>query len=551
MQNEQDTIAEEERIADNVQLVTSDISQSNVEEENQQIPAATSSAIFNIPVIGNVLLGFSSYFRILVEYEEFRWIWIAGVVTSSHILPVYLQSKKTVFKNHPNNGLAVGSVFLSCYIPPIILMPISGVVADVFDRRKVMLFSDVSRMFLVLCFLITTIDPHRFYWLIYVVTSLIWSFNSFFDPCREGLVPLIVRKEDLLTANALESLTWMCFSFVGSFLGGVCTSYIGTSANFILDSVAFLVSSLSVAQLFRYASLRPENIKIAILKMEGREQLTDSQEVDLSAQVEPIPVLASESSKSHETASEMILNHIKDFFIGIKFTVQRPYIFSLIFLKAVGALNWASLDFVAMKLFYQKWQPEGIISDAAWVYGLYRAMVGLTSGFFPVLMERILPSNYSPRLIRYIIVGCFVLFIPAFVIVLLFQNIYAYFAGAFIIAASGGIIWSFSTSILQIVTPNNFLGRVISYDLCFNINVAECIIFLLYGPLLNDALHLTSRGLAVIELITAVLSVSVWIFWLVLTRNVDHKMTPVDRFGNEILFTERTDKTEQIELEEQ
>jgi MFS family permease len=88
-------------------------------------------------------------------------------------------------------------------------MPITGVVADLLDRRKVMLLSDVLRMFLVLCFLFVLIDPSQLYWIIYLVLSLMWAFNSFFDPCREGLIPLVVKKKELVTANALESLTWM------------------------------------------------------------------------------------------------------------------------------------------------------------------------------------------------------------------------------------------------------------------------------------------------------------------------------------------------------
>jgi hypothetical protein len=73
---------------------------------------------------------------------------------------------------------------------------------------------------------------------------------------------------------------------------------------------------------------------------------------------------------------------------------------------------------------FEVFQPTGVINDAAWVYGVYRAVVGISSGFAPVFIERLLPTDYTPKTMRLVIVLCFVAFVPAYIIIVTTQNIY-------------------------------------------------------------------------------------------------------------------------------
>lgn len=323
-------------------------------------------------------------------------------------------------------------------------MPFTGVIADILDRRKVMLTSDVLRMFTALCFLFVLIDPTRLYWILYIILVIMWSFNSFFDPCREGLIPLVVPKEELVTANVLESLTWMCCSFFGSFLGGLVTSTAGVGANFILDAFTFLLSSICIAQLFRFRTLDPAEIKKSLKKISDAEleqHITNNTESiypneaetvtkqdiieDEHAIIEEIPDTLNDKHIKSSNFLNKVYEQMREFMVGIRFIFKNPYILSLVFIKACCAINYSPRDFVTMKMFFEVFQPAGDIQDAAWTYGMYRAIVGLSSGLFPVIVERILPKNYSAKTMRLVLLCCLCLVVPAYVIILVWsKNIY-------------------------------------------------------------------------------------------------------------------------------
>jgi MFS family permease len=538
----------------------------------------TVSRILHLPIIRTIADAIKSYGRLIIYRPEFRWLWLASVVSTignflTHIAIVNIIER--VFKDDPNiSGTAVSGIFLSAYIPPILLMPITGVLADVLDRRKVMLASDVMRMLIVLLFNITLFDEKRLYWLLYVVETCMWALNSFFDPCREGLVPLVVKKNELVTANALGSVTWMCCSFIGSFLGGLIVATLGEMPNFILDSCTFLISSILIAQLFRYSHLHPNEIKKTLKRMAAEEiihiQGTHIEDVDTpseAANMELIEKDQNESKQVEEAITEPITRQeyetptpeltqleeidlepihkesfifqvfaqVKEFVLGFRFLFKHPYILSLVFVKAIGSIHWGSMDFVFLKMCYEVFQPEGQIADASWTYGVFRGLMGLGSGLMPVLVERSLPKGYGPLTMRSIIMACFFTFIGAYIIILCIRNVYAYFVAAFIINAFGGTLWNMSMSILQQKCPNNFLGRVLAVDIGFNLNISQALTFLIYGPLLYDTLHLNAFWLSIVSFIMGIVSAVIYVIWWIATKRISNDTYIVDDQGNDIV----------------
>jgi MFS family permease len=148
--------------------------------------ATLSSKLLSLPVISHFANAVSAYSTLIIKRSEFRWLWIAGIVSTignffTHIAIVTIIER--VFKDNPNiSGTAVSAIFVAGYIPPIILMPLTGVLADVLDRRKVMLCSDLMRMVIVLLFSISLLDEKQYYYVIYIIEVIMWSLNSFFDP---------------------------------------------------------------------------------------------------------------------------------------------------------------------------------------------------------------------------------------------------------------------------------------------------------------------------------------------------------------------------------
>ncbi len=144
--------------------------------------------------------------------KNFLRFWLAGVISQlgnwfNYIAIFVLLNELT------GSGAAVSWFLIAKFMPTAILAPVSGVIADRFSRRKIMIFCDVSRIFVVLGFLLVR-EPGQV-WLIFALALLQESIWSFYDPARRAAVPNICRPEELHLANVLSGATWSIMLAVG------------------------------------------------------------------------------------------------------------------------------------------------------------------------------------------------------------------------------------------------------------------------------------------------------------------------------------------------
>lgn len=116
---------------------------------------------------------------------------------------------------------------------------ISGVIADRFNRRKIMIYTDIFRALLILC-LIPFPNPV----MIIIVCFLIGMTSSFFAVSYSAEIPQIFGQDKVLETNSLIArLT--SISLVGGFIGaGVITDFLGYKVTLIIDAVTYILSAL-------------------------------------------------------------------------------------------------------------------------------------------------------------------------------------------------------------------------------------------------------------------------------------------------------------------
>ena len=192
------------------------------------------------------------YFNLLQKRKDYRNLWLASVVSYlgdwfNTIASVIIVSRYT------DAGLAVGGIFLARALPPFLLGPIAGVFADRFDRKRVMIFTDIVRAVIVLSFLFVN-SPERV-WLIYVLTVAQFSISSLFYPAQSALLPTLIKSdEELLIANTLSGTTWSAMLAIGAALGGFTAALFGVEASLIADAGTFLLSAYLIARISAEAS---------------------------------------------------------------------------------------------------------------------------------------------------------------------------------------------------------------------------------------------------------------------------------------------------------
>ena len=127
------------------------------------------------------------------------------------------------------SGMAVGGLFVVRMLAPFLVSPIAGVVADRFDRKKILILADLSRMVIVLGFLL--VRSAEQVWLLYVLTFLQLAISGFFYPTRNSLLPEIVSRHELGSANALSSASWSVMLALGAAVGGIVAAIIVAVTN--------------------------------------------------------------------------------------------------------------------------------------------------------------------------------------------------------------------------------------------------------------------------------------------------------------------------------
>jgi dTMP kinase len=98
-------------------------------------------------------------------------------------------------------NFAIAGVFIARLLPAVFLGPIAGVIADRFDRRKLMVSVDIMRGALYISIPIV----HTYFWL-YTAMILVECLTLFWSPAKEASVPNLVPREKLESANQVSLL---------------------------------------------------------------------------------------------------------------------------------------------------------------------------------------------------------------------------------------------------------------------------------------------------------------------------------------------------------
>lgn len=143
------------------------------------------------------------------------------------------------------SGTGAGGVMIARTIFAMAAGPIAGVVLDRFDRKRVMIASDVVRAVFALAFILVLTNERT--WLLYVLSGLLMFASPFFTSGRSAILPRITRSRDELhTANTLTQTTaWLTLS-IGTLFGGVSTMKFGYEWAFVVNALSFVFSAWAI-----------------------------------------------------------------------------------------------------------------------------------------------------------------------------------------------------------------------------------------------------------------------------------------------------------------
>ncbi|PYR60041.1 MAG: MFS transporter [Acidobacteria bacterium] len=355
------------------------------------------------------------YFTLLRTNRNFRLLFIGQTISQLgdwfNAVAVF-----ALLLDLTGSATAVAWMMIVQILPIALVAPVSGVVVDRMDRRKLMIAADVVRGCLILGLLLVREADQV--WIAYVVMALTVAAAAFFEPARTAIIPSFTTAEELLPANALSSATWSAMLAIGASVGGVVTAIAGRNVAFAINAASFFVSAFFIGRT-RY---RPSHV----------------------------------ATRPSGTSA---LSAYMDLIEGLRYMRRHSHVAALMFVKAGWGLAGGVL--LLLTIFGQRIFPVAG-STAAGIGVLYGAR-GVGAGLGPIALRWIL--GQSPRTLRRVI-G------PAYFIVAVF---YVALAGAPTLSVAalsvlcahvgGSILWVFSTVLLQMEVPDRFRGRVFAAEL--------------------------------------------------------------------------------------
>ena len=133
-------------------------------------------------------------------------------------------------------------VLLATSLPRVLLSPFAGVVADRWDRRRLIMLSDFGAGLGTFALFLVFNEQTLQVWHIYVATALSSCFTTFQGPALGASVTMLVRDEQLERANGLQQFSQALAQLLGPLLGGWLLTLAGLQTVLLLDCFSFIIA---------------------------------------------------------------------------------------------------------------------------------------------------------------------------------------------------------------------------------------------------------------------------------------------------------------------
>jgi len=231
----------------------------------------------------------------LRKSRDFRNLWAAGLISYLGSMITYVAVPFQI-KELTDSYVAVAFSGLIQIVPLIIFGLYGGVLADSFDRKKLIWVTEgLSLLFTGALFVNALMDTPNLY-LIYIVSGLFAAVSGLRQPAMQAALPRLVDHEDMAAAAALMSFRWQLGVIVGPTIGGVLIATYSVAVAYAADIATFVISIILIAMMKKippsHEAKKPslsglmEGIKYAY----NRKDLLGTYLVDLAAMFFAMPI---------------------------------------------------------------------------------------------------------------------------------------------------------------------------------------------------------------------------------------------------------------------
>jgi MFS family permease len=196
------------------------------------------------------------------QYRDFRLMWV-GACTSSIGTWMQIVAQAWLVYDLSKSGFLLGLDMFLGGIPIFLFSLFGGVIADRFERRRVLLASQWVQMASAFTLTLLVVFHLVHVWQILSLSFVSGFAQAFGGPAYLALIPTLVKKEDMPNAIALNSIQFNSATVIGPMLGGVAMVKLGNAWCFGLNGLSFLAPIISLSLL--HIRMIPEKTAESVL----------------------------------------------------------------------------------------------------------------------------------------------------------------------------------------------------------------------------------------------------------------------------------------------
>ena len=197
----------------------------------------------------------SGTIRSALRYPDFRWL-LSALAVSQIGDWLYNLALVVLVYDRTHSALWAGVTTAARVVPVVVLGPLGGVLADRFDRRRIMIMCDLARMGLMV--LLAAVAAFQLpIVLAPVIAAAATAAAAPYIPCVAAVTPHVVEDADLPGANAARSAVTGAGIVLGPALGGVLLLLGSPASAFALNALTFGLSALAVLAIRADGDLNP------------------------------------------------------------------------------------------------------------------------------------------------------------------------------------------------------------------------------------------------------------------------------------------------------
>ncbi len=333
-------------------------------------------------------------------------------------LPLYML-------NITKSASLFGIVSACSFISMIFATPIGGLIADRINKRNIMVFLDFLTA-LITCISMLLIGKVNLVILILICLILLYSIQGIYQPTVQASIPFLVPSNDIIQANASINLVASLANLIGPVIGGILFGFFGIIPILYISGVCFFAAA--IMEMF---------INIPSVKKYKDTKFLCS-----------------------------ILTDMKDSFTFM--IHHRPEILKMSFIISIFNLILSACAMIGLPIIIT--QNLGLsLETANRLYGYVEGAMGAGS-LMGGILAGVLAKNINIRYSNLLIIICSLTFLP---IAIALSSSLPVITTYVIITASSFFMMMLASffsiqliSCLQILTPNELLGKVISCAMC-------------------------------------------------------------------------------------